>query len=229
MNTTNANEDARVTATDRGSEQDAAHESPSADDGAYFYDEVTPVSLAIAMAGAVVMLIAVFLPRVESNTFGGVAENTLIQSGDGWFFIGLAVGIAGWSWRAYHRQRRTLGPVILGLIAIGVAIYDVTNRNSLRLCPVDPSLGGSCSQATASIGIYAAGVGGLLALIGGWQIWRAKQLEQATSDVWDDLPAEETARPNLRQRLATLESLRADALITESEYTERRKALLDDL
>lgn len=45
--------------------------------------EVSPVGLGIALVGALAMLIAVFLPRVESTSFGGIAENTLIQSGDG--------------------------------------------------------------------------------------------------------------------------------------------------
>jgi hypothetical protein len=35
--------------------------------------DVSPVSAGIAVVGAAILLIAVFLPRVESNTFGGVA------------------------------------------------------------------------------------------------------------------------------------------------------------
>jgi len=57
--------------------------------------EVSPVGLGIALVGALAMVIAVFLPRVESTSFGGVAENTLIQSGDGWIFIGLSLGVSG--------------------------------------------------------------------------------------------------------------------------------------
>lgn len=195
---------------------------------ASYYEEVTPVSLAIAMVGAVLMLIAIFLPRVESNEFGRVAQNTLIQAGDGWLFIGLALGVAGWSWRAYHRRRRTLGPVVLGLVAIGVAIYDGTNREQLRLCSLNAAFSNDCSQASPSVGIYAAGVGGALAVIGGWQIWRARRFE------WEATTADEETDPHsasasVAERLKTLESLRSEGLITSSEYDERRQRLLNDL
>lgn len=138
--------------------------------------ELSPISVALASFGALLMVIAVFLPRVEANTFGRIAQNALIESGDGWAFIALAVLAAGATWRAYQRQRRSFAPVILGGIGIGLAIYDGASKSSLRICPINSSiLDIPCEQATPSIGIYAAGIGSLLVAIGGYQIWRAKQ------------------------------------------------------
>ena len=129
------------------------------------------------------MVISVFLPRVEANTFGRIAQNTLIESGDGWIFIALAVLVVGATWHAYQHQRRSFAPVVLGAIGIGYAIYEGVSKSSLRLCPIDSSiLNSACEQATPSIGIYAAGIGSLLVAIGGYQIWRAKWSEAAERD-----------------------------------------------
>ena len=145
--------------------------------------ELSPISVALAGFGATLMVVAVFLPRVEANTFGRIAQNTLIESGDGWAFIALAVLAVGATWRAYQHQRRSFAPVILGGIGIGLAIYDGVSKGSLRLCPVDSSVFKlRCEQATPSIGIYAAGIGSLLVAIGGYQIWRAKQSKAPESD-----------------------------------------------
>jgi hypothetical protein len=97
--------------------------------------DVSPVAFGIAMVGALAMLIAVFLPRVESTTFGSVAENTLIQSGDGWIFVGLSIGVAGAAYRAYRQGAKTVAVIVLGVIAIGAAIYSGTDEDSLTLCP----------------------------------------------------------------------------------------------
>jgi hypothetical protein len=200
--------------------------------------EVTPVSLAIALVGAGLLLISVFLPRVESDSLGGVVQNTLIQSGDGWFLILLAVGVAGTAWRAYYSDHRSLGPAILGLIAVGVAIYEGTSRSALRLCPVNPAaaqLGIGCSIARPSVGIYMAGVGGALAIVGGWQIWRSREAAPSDKPLADThmegKPAMTEPMPakSLEARLRTLEGLRTSGLVGETEYQERRASLLDEL
>jgi hypothetical protein len=145
--------------------------------------ELSPISAALAGFGALLMVISVFLPRVEAKTFGRVAQNTLIESGYGWIFVALAVFAVGATWHAYQHQRRSFAPVVLGAIGIGYAIYEGVSKSSLRLCPVDSSiLNSACEQATPSIGIYAAGIGSLLVAIGGYQIWRAKWSEAAERD-----------------------------------------------
>jgi hypothetical protein len=50
--------------------------------------DVSPIGLAIALVGALAMLVAVFLPYADAQSFARVTENTLIQHGGGWWFIG---------------------------------------------------------------------------------------------------------------------------------------------
>lgn len=141
--------------------------------------ELSPISLALAGFGAALMIVSVFLPRVEAKSFTRIAQNTLIESGDGWVFIVLAVLAVGATWRSYQRRKRSLGPVVIGGIGIATAIYDGVNKSSLRICPINQTIFNQCEQASPGIGIYAAGVGSLLVAIGGYQIWRSKKSIQA--------------------------------------------------
>jgi hypothetical protein len=214
---------ARQTASRIGMES-AGHEAVEKD--------ISPVSLGLVGVGALIMLIAVFLPRVESNTFLRVAQNTLIQSGDGWWFLGIAVGLAGSAWLAYTRRNAGPGPFILGLIAIGLAVYYGTNKGQLRLCPVNnaaTSLGLTCSQASPSTGIYAAGVGGLLAAIGGWQMWRAPGVVEPARSVEPEAKVIPPNRETLAERMRTLDRLRTEGLLNEDEYAEQRHRLLNEI
>lgn len=71
--------------------------------------------------------------------------------------------------------------IVLGVIAIAVAIYHGTDEDSLTLCPVTPGGRGldallderDCSKASPAAGIYLAGIGGLLAAAGGFQMRNA--------------------------------------------------------
>src|SRR5205823_1268991 len=94
--------------------------------------DVTPLSFGIVLVGAAVMLIAVFLPQFESSSFARVEKNSLIQNGDGWWFIGLAVLAAGTAYRAYRNQRQSFASVALGVIGIGFAIYYGTSHSQRR-------------------------------------------------------------------------------------------------
>jgi Short C-terminal domain len=201
---------------------------PLTDEGVATKD-ISPVSIALVLIGGLVMLIAVFLPRVESSTFARVEQNTLIQSGDGWWFVGIAIGLAGMAWVAYQKRNPGVGSLVPGVAAIALAFHEGTNKGSLRLCPVGQgasALGLTCSQASPGIGIYAAGVGGLLAAIGGWQMWRAPH---ATDAVFVGESAKEPSGDDVEARLARLEALHERGLITDAEYTERRGKLIDQL
>ena len=85
---------------------------------------VDPVGIAIALLGAVAVFVSVFLPLVEATTtFGGVSQNTLIQNGDGWLLVGLALGIVGSTYTAARKgQSSGWAVVILGGIAVAVAV-----------------------------------------------------------------------------------------------------------
>jgi hypothetical protein len=133
------------------------------------------------------------------------------------------------AWFAYQRRSAGAGPVILGLIAVGLAIYEGTNKDSLTLCPVNDAanaLGIGCSRASPGIGIYAAGVGGALVAIGGFQMWRSNEVA-VEEEVQDE--AQPAAAGDLAERLRTLETLRAEGLVTEDEYATRRTTLLENI
>lgn len=74
----------------------------------------TPLGFWLAIVGAGAMAIAVFMPELSATTFSQVVHNTLIQNGDGWLFVALAVGDVGAMYAAYRGRRRTWGPVDLG-------------------------------------------------------------------------------------------------------------------
>jgi hypothetical protein len=193
---------------------------------------VSPVSLGLALAGALVMLIAIFLPRVESpRSFARIADNTLIQTGGGWWFVGLAVAIGTAAWYAYRSNSRAAGTLVLGVIAIGVAVYYGKSHGSLTLCPIGATEEtAACETASPGVGIYAAGVGGLLAAIGGLGIWRAPAADETVDAVDDAEPSSPgEAENDLAQRLRTLDNLRAQGLLTEVEYEQRRMLLLDQI
>lgn len=201
-------------------------EAPAVDDAAEQETvDVTPLSLGIALVGAGLMLLAVFLPQLESSTYAQIEKNTLIQNGDGWWFILLAVLSAGAAYRAFHQQRRTFAPVVFGVIGIGIAVYYGTAHSQRRLCSAASGFTSNCTLATPSIGVYAAGVGAFLVAVGGWQMFRAQQIEPVETDA-PVVSAAASAPVSIADRLRTLDQLKADNLITGIEYDQRRAALL---
>lgn len=122
--------------------------------------------MGLAFAAAILGIVSVFLPALESTAFEHLVKNTLIQGGDGWIIIGCAVGIIGAVYRTYSRHTTTWAVFLLGAIILGVAIYEGTgNRVKLQ----GTSLLGQALEATASlaVGIYAAGAAGVMAMFAG--------------------------------------------------------------
>lgn len=136
--------------------------------------DTSPWGLGLALGGAVTMLISAFLPYAESSTFARIASNTMIQNGNGWIFIGIALLGGGAVYRAHSARTRTRTPTILGAIGIAAAIFDGTHTGTL--CPVGPAanLNIPCVSATPGVGVYVAGVGALLMLLGGWQFFATR-------------------------------------------------------
>jgi hypothetical protein len=132
---------------------------------------LNPVGIALALIGAALMVLGVFLPRAESQQFFRVIDNTLIQSGDGWIFIGLAVFIAVAVYAAIRRRRRTYAVLILAVLSIAVATYDGTGERleGPSLNPVSAAALGvqSNEKYRPGTGLYAAGAGSGLAALGG--------------------------------------------------------------
>ena len=129
--------------------------------------EVNKAGVGLALGGAVLMVIACFLPRVESTKFFQVVDNTLVASGDGFIFIGLAVIVVAATYRLYQQGSQSWVVCVLGLLGIALAVYNGTG-DALEL----ESVGGSSlnrvtETASPGVGIYAAGVGAAMVAYGG--------------------------------------------------------------
>lgn len=133
--------------------------------------DMSPLGFGLAVAGAAAVAIAVFLPQASSTTFGEIVHNTLIQNGDGWIFLLVALGELGTIYRAYATRRPTWWPLVAGALLAGGAVYEGTSSSTLRVCSV--LVPTSCERASPGIGIYLAGLGGVLMFIGGWQLGKA--------------------------------------------------------
>lgn len=129
------------------------------------------LGLGLAGLGALLAVIGVFLPHLNSTTFARIADNTLIQSGDGWIVLGLALGAVFALYSAYQgRGNGTIVPIVCGLGLIGLAIYEGTgSRTELQSTgPFARSLGLSAtSSGSPGVGLYVVGIGGALLVIGG--------------------------------------------------------------
>jgi hypothetical protein len=132
---------------------------------------LNPIGIGLVLIGAALMISGGFLPRVESHQYFRFADNTLIQSGNGWIFIALAVFIAVAIYAAIRRRRRTYAVLILAVLGIGVAIYYGTGErlDPSSLHPVGVAALGvrSTEKASPGAGLYATGAGSGLAALGG--------------------------------------------------------------
>jgi hypothetical protein len=131
---------------------------------------LNPVGIGLAFLGAALMIVGVFLPRTESRQFFRVPDNTLIQSGDGWIFVGLAVLISVAAYAAVRGRRRTYAVLILALLGVGIATYQGTGER-LELSSLNPAaataVGVPGEDASPGYGLYAVGAGSGLAALGG--------------------------------------------------------------
>jgi hypothetical protein len=133
-------------------------------------ERLNRVGIGLAVLGAALMSIGVFLPRVETGQFFRVPDNTLIQSGEGWIFVGLAALIAVAVYAAIRNSRPTYAVLILALLGIGIATYQGTGER-LELSSLHPSaaaaVGAPDERVSPGTGLYAAGAGSGLAVLGG--------------------------------------------------------------
>lgn len=135
------------------------------------------LGIALAFVGSVVLLISVFLPLADSTQFVHVAQNSLIQHGEGWVVVGLALAAAGISYRILTGEGQPVWLMVVGGAALGLAVVFGTSDSLLTLTSTAPEELGVLEElksiaeperASPGIGIYAVGLGGLLVLIGGY-------------------------------------------------------------
>jgi hypothetical protein len=135
-----------------------------------------PVGIGIALLAAATMFISIFLPLAESTrTFGTVSQNTLIQSGPGVGYLVAALLIGGLAYAAVRGNRRVgWGIAAIGALVLISAILYSTASDALVLYPLDetgePDASSEGERANPGIGLYVAGVGGLIAVWGGLQV-----------------------------------------------------------
>jgi hypothetical protein len=200
---------------------------------------VSPVGIGLALLGALLMIISVFLPQVEETTFSfaGIAENTLIQSGDGWILLALAAGVIGSTYRAYQAGEAGWTVVVLGVLAVVYAFYAGSNDEALTLYPLDAQGNPDASQggevAKPGIGIYAAGVGGALAAFGGWQ-QRTWEFVGPVTQPAPQPPRESPEAPSSNSSSSTitdlerLQELHRAGTLTDEQFEAQKARVLRD-
>lgn len=137
---------------------------------------VNPIALGIALFGAVLMIVALFLPYVDSDA----RNNSLAQNQDWVLYLPLAVIIAIAGYRAYSAGTKTFAVIACGVLAIYWAIdYGHLDSENLTLYPTDDDgnvvEGSEGTEYDPGIGYYVAGIGGALAVIGGFLMRRDDQ------------------------------------------------------
>lgn len=211
------------------SEESPPAELPAASEPTGYY-EIDPVGIGLAIVGAAIMVIAVFLPRLESSTFTTIAQNTLIQGGDGIWIVFAAIGVAGATYRSWKSGQRSWSVIVIGLIVVGLAYYEATSKDQTTLYPVTgDGTGGAGEKANAAIGIYAAGVGGILAAVGGWRM--RSDSEWVLEDEDDDDNQQPDAAtpagpPDDLDRLERLADLHKQGALTDDEFAAQKARLL---
>lgn len=131
--------------------------------------QVEPNMGGIALSGlaAVLGIVSVFLPALETSAFSHIEGNTLIQSGNGWLILGFSIGVLGGTYRVYNSHKPTWWVAVLGGLILASAIYSGTGSRT-KLHSVLGVAGRHLEvTGTPAVGIYAAGVAGVLAIIGG--------------------------------------------------------------
>jgi hypothetical protein len=135
---------------------------------------INPAGVALACVGALIMAIAAFLPLDEpASRLTSVQENALIHHG-GWVFLALGAGIGVNAYRQYSAGRLRWTVVVLGVIALALAIWmgaDKGNRTLVEVgCGSSRFFPENCKGEVVPLGlaIYVAGAGACAAILGGW-------------------------------------------------------------
>lgn len=155
---------------------------------------VNPVGIALACVGALLAVIAIFLPLADTTSFpAGVKGNTIIQadSGGALLFVALAIAVLGATYRYHATGRTNWGVPFLGVIVVAAAIATGNNEDLFALYGVDPLTGTtdftSSVVADPAIALYVTGAGGVFMFIGGWIMRRGS----TAIDIADEVAVED--------------------------------------
>lgn len=126
--------------------------------------------LLVAAVGIAVAAVSVFLPHLETDTFQTIVDNTMIQNGLGWGILIVGAFASIGLYRRWTSGGRGPSILVFGLLTIAYAVFAGTG-DRVQLESTGP-LAVSSLRDTASpgIGIYVAGIGGLIMALGGAMI-----------------------------------------------------------
>jgi hypothetical protein len=155
---------------------------------------VNPLGVPVTALGAVLVVVACFLPAAEVPVaFTEVKANSLIQGMpvEMIFLLLLALAAAGDSYVAARARLRTWRPIVIGGIVVLAAILLASTDNSLlKIYPLnssgEPITSAESITADPGIGIYVLGIAGALMIAGGVWIRRSERTEVGTESTVSD-------------------------------------------
>jgi hypothetical protein len=123
------------------------------------------VAAIVGWIGAALILLGTILPEHESSIFSGVQSNTLIQTGDGIFFVVVALVIAWRVYRTWTNRDKAAWVIVGGVWTGGWLVFEWIN--GAKIYPViDGQVDTSVAPeiAAAGIGLYVAALGVILVI-----------------------------------------------------------------
>jgi hypothetical protein len=143
-----------------------------------------PLALGLIIIGALAMALSAFLPFDEPVGFHRIQDNTLMQNGNGWILVALALGIAAAGYRVSQGQSTSWAfPFVLCVFGALLVIWMGNDKGLRTLYPVgaDGTVDSSQPGVVAQLGIaiYVAGAGVAAAAIGSLMFRQSKPKTQA--------------------------------------------------
>ena len=133
------------------------------------------VAAVVGWIGAALLIVGTLLPARESTVFSGVADNTLIQSGRGIFYIAAGLAVAWRVYRTFTNRDKAGWVIFAGVWAAAWLAYDWTHGAEIY-----PVIGGQLDTtvapeiAAAGIGLYVIALGSLLSFASGVALLKTK-------------------------------------------------------
>jgi Uncharacterised protein family UPF0547 len=145
---------------------------------------ITPLSFALVCIGAAAMAVAAFLPFLDATgIFSRVKQNTLIEH-EGWPLLLFALLAVLTGYRNYSEGQRGWSTILWGALGLAVAVWIASDKTIRTLYPIglngEPI--GTGRAASIGIGIYVAGVGGIVTAFGGLQMRNAAVAAPAATE-----------------------------------------------
>ena len=136
--------------------------------------ELTPAAF-LVLAGIVAAIVAVFLPFVDAKGPLPIQGNTLIQRGEGVVIVILAVVALLTLYRRLVGARWWWSTAAVGLLLLATVVYAGVNRPETSYSLNGQTITGSIEKPAPGVGIYLAGLGGVLIALGGFALPRGRR------------------------------------------------------